>query len=733
MSAQAKIATGALVVALVALGAVSFALFRSPDAEGHRRVGHPAPAVNEPAPETRPDARRDAAARRTAAPRRAVAGEANRPKPPPPVVRGPRKLFDVIAARTADERSGTQDGYDYLGCINKGDWVKYDDVDLGPADEPRPISFVAVVSCPPQYAGNEIEVHLNARDGPVIATLTVESTGGHGTFVGQVAPVARPARRHARRLPRLQRRRVQPEEHQVRRRRPPRRPTRSPATSYAQADLRQRARPDQSATSATAHGRGTTASTSARAGLDTINIAYARRRRPRGRRRSPSASTARTRPPCARYPIVITRPLRQLRRPHVQAQGPADRQARRLPRRSPAPTGGTWASPTCSGSASRTGNPPTRRRRRHCPARDDPPRADACPRRRPATRRGSMPLRPPTRRRRVRSLLRVAREPSPLPAARAGLYASGHANPILRRRPHRHRLVSPDRGQRPAHPARLRHVPGPARRGPADQPVPARGPANASTRSSSRTATSTTAASCRCSTRSRLHRPDLLHAGDGGGRADRARGRGGDPGGRRASTSTGAHRAAERAADRAALHAADVPQPCCSASSACSTDSEDRPRQRRLVHVLRRRPHPRLGVRRARVDRGRAGAHAALHRRHRPLRHADHPRPASRCPGRSTSSSPRAPTATPSTRRWSEVGPQLLDAVKYCIEHAAAGCSCRRSRSGGRRRSCGTCRSSSPTEQIPPIPIFVDSPMGVEVSQVHSEFRDNYDERDRRR
>ena len=29
---------------------------------------------------------------------------------------------------------------------------------------------------------------------------------------------------------------------------------------------------------------------------------------------------------------------------------------------------------------------------------------------------------------------------------------------------------------------------------------------------------------------------------------------------------------------------------------------------------------------------------------------------------------------------------------------------------------------------IPPIPVFVDSPMGVEVSKVHSQFRDNYDE-----
>ena len=30
-------------------------------------------------------------------------------------------------------------------------------------------------------------------------------------------------------------------------------------------------------------------------------------------------------------------------------------------------------------------------------------------------------------------------------------------------------------------------------------------------------------------------------------------------------------------------------------------------------------------------------------------------------------------------------------------------------------------------KQIPEIPIFVDSPMGVEVSKIHSQFRENYD------
>jgi metallo-beta-lactamase family protein len=78
----------------------------------------------------------------------------------------------------------------------------------------------------------------------------------------------------------------------------------------------------------------------------------------------------------------------------------------------------------------------------------------------------------------------------------------------------------------------------------------------------------------------------------------------------------------------------------------------------------------------------------------------------------------------------SEVGPALLDAVKYIIE--------RRSRllvpafAVGRTQTILWYIQRFIQEgQIPAIPIYVDSPMGVEVSHVHSNFRDNYDEETR--
>jgi hypothetical protein len=106
-----------------------------------------------------------------------------------PVPRPGRKLFDVITARSCDQRSGTRDGYDHIGFINRGDWVAYHDVDLGPADGSAQVMFCAVLACPPQFAGSDIEVHVTSADGPLIAKLMVEASGGYGTFTPQVSPV----------------------------------------------------------------------------------------------------------------------------------------------------------------------------------------------------------------------------------------------------------------------------------------------------------------------------------------------------------------------------------------------------------------------------------------------------------------------------------------------------------------------------------------------------------------
>ena len=76
------------------------------------------------------------------------------------------------------------------------------------------------------------------------------------------------------------------------------------------------------------------------------------------------------------------------------------------------------------------------------------------------------------------------------------------------------------------------------------------------------------------------------------------------------------------------------------------------------------------------------------------------------------------------------VEPQLLDAVKWCIE--------KRSRlivpsfAVGRTQTMLWYIQKFITQKlIPEIPIFVDSPMGVEISHIHSDSRENYDDETR--
>lgn len=74
-----------------------------------------------------------------------------------------------------------------------------------------------------------------------------------------------------------------------------------------------------------------------------------------------------------------------------------------------------------------------------------------------------------------------------------------------------------------------------------------------------------------------------------------------------------------------------------------------------------------------------------------------------------------------------EVEPQFLAAVQSCIKH--------RSRLLAPSFAVGRTQTVLYYMQkfihegkIPRIPIYVDSPMGVEITQVHSEFRENYDD-----
>ncbi|MDP9174192.1 MAG: MBL fold metallo-hydrolase [Planctomycetota bacterium] len=74
-----------------------------------------------------------------------------------------------------------------------------------------------------------------------------------------------------------------------------------------------------------------------------------------------------------------------------------------------------------------------------------------------------------------------------------------------------------------------------------------------------------------------------------------------------------------------------------------------------------------------------------------------------------------------------QVGPQFLDAIKYCIAHKSR--LLVPSFAVGRTQTVlYYIQRFIQDKQIPEIPIFVDSPMGVEISKIHSQFPENYDQ-----
>jgi metallo-beta-lactamase family protein len=74
-----------------------------------------------------------------------------------------------------------------------------------------------------------------------------------------------------------------------------------------------------------------------------------------------------------------------------------------------------------------------------------------------------------------------------------------------------------------------------------------------------------------------------------------------------------------------------------------------------------------------------------------------------------------------------DVEPQLLDAVKFCIQHNSRLIA--PSFAIGRTQTIlWYLQKFFVEKRIPVIPVFIDSPMGVESTRVYSGFRDNYDQ-----
>jgi RNA polymerase sigma factor (sigma-70 family) len=107
-----------------------------------------------------------------------------------------RRLFQLIPANSCNASKGTSDGNDRISFIQPGDWLRFNDVDLGTAGSSEPLSFCAAVACPAEVKAGTIQVHLDKLDGPLIATLNIQPTGSSNQFVSQLAPVNSPRGAH---------------------------------------------------------------------------------------------------------------------------------------------------------------------------------------------------------------------------------------------------------------------------------------------------------------------------------------------------------------------------------------------------------------------------------------------------------------------------------------------------------------------------------------------------------
>jgi RNA polymerase sigma factor (sigma-70 family) len=102
-----------------------------------------------------------------------------------------RPPFQWIRAVTHDDHHGTKPIAGFVAYLNRGDWLRFNKVDLGPSAGSG-ATFTAVVACPEPYAGSTIEVRQDSLEGPVLATLTVKPTGGYGDWRAQTVPVSAP-------------------------------------------------------------------------------------------------------------------------------------------------------------------------------------------------------------------------------------------------------------------------------------------------------------------------------------------------------------------------------------------------------------------------------------------------------------------------------------------------------------------------------------------------------------
>ena len=91
-------------------------------------------------------------------------------------VRDPRPATTKVSFDGYDALHGIEDQEQRLGSLDGGEWACFRKLDFG-----RGASWLtADVGAPAEFAGQRLEFRVDRPDGPILAEVTVESTGGWG-------------------------------------------------------------------------------------------------------------------------------------------------------------------------------------------------------------------------------------------------------------------------------------------------------------------------------------------------------------------------------------------------------------------------------------------------------------------------------------------------------------------------------------------------------------------------
>jgi hypothetical protein len=103
------------------------------------------------------------------------------------LTRGVRNAFDWTGSETFDAHNGVRSFESGIGGLENNDWVEYRQIDFGTAGAR---SFEINLAVPEQYAGQKVEIRLDAFNGPLIGTLTTSPTGSFSTYRLQRTSIA---------------------------------------------------------------------------------------------------------------------------------------------------------------------------------------------------------------------------------------------------------------------------------------------------------------------------------------------------------------------------------------------------------------------------------------------------------------------------------------------------------------------------------------------------------------